>query len=66
MRLSCIFSVWFLLFSFLYGIIHAIGPGNGKSLISSNNHNDSCGSCKTHSTDIGVILLIVKICMFVW
>ncbi|MEA3289443.1 MAG: hypothetical protein U9Q04_04590 [Campylobacterota bacterium] len=26
--------IWLLLFSFLYGIIHAMGPGHGKSLIS--------------------------------
>lgn len=25
---------WLLLFSFLYGVIHAIGPGHGKSLVS--------------------------------
>ena len=27
--------IWLLIFSFLYGIIHAIGPGHGKSLVSS-------------------------------
>ena len=27
--------LWLLFFSFLYGIIHAIGPGHGKSLVSS-------------------------------
>lgn len=27
--------IWLLIFSFGYGIIHAIGPGHGKSLISS-------------------------------
>ena len=27
--------IWLLLFSFGYGVIHAIGPGHGKSLISS-------------------------------
>lgn len=26
---------WLLLFSFLYGVVHAIGPGHGKSLVSS-------------------------------
>jgi len=26
---------WLLLFSFIYGILHAIGPGHGKSLVSS-------------------------------
>ncbi|MEA3499148.1 MAG: DUF1007 family protein, partial [Campylobacterota bacterium] len=26
--------LWLLVFSFLYGIIHAIGPGHGKSLVS--------------------------------
>lgn len=26
--------IWLLLFSFLYGIVHAMGPGHGKSLIS--------------------------------
>jgi len=31
-----IFSfLWLLLFSFLYGVLHAIGPGHGKSLVSS-------------------------------
>ena len=27
--------IWLLFFSFLYGIVHAIGPGHGKSLVSS-------------------------------
>ena len=27
--------IWLLLFSFLYGVLHAIGPGHGKSLVSS-------------------------------
>ncbi|MGK0255580.1 MAG: nickel/cobalt exporter, partial [Arcobacteraceae bacterium] len=27
--------IWLLVFSFLYGIVHAIGPGHGKSLVSS-------------------------------
>ena len=27
--------MWLLVFSFLYGILHAIGPGHGKSLVSS-------------------------------
>ncbi len=26
--------IWLLVFSFLYGIIHAIGPGHGKALVS--------------------------------
>lgn len=26
---------WLLLFSFLYGVVHAIGPGHGKSLVAS-------------------------------
>ena len=30
---SLISYFWLLLFSFLYGIIHAIGPGHGKSLV---------------------------------
>mgnify|MGYP005989259423 FL=1 len=32
---SLISYFWLLLFSFLYGIIHAVGPGHGKSLVSS-------------------------------
>ena len=32
---SLISYFWLLLFSFLYGIVHAIGPGHGKSLVSS-------------------------------
>lgn len=32
---SFISYFWLLSFSFLYGILHAIGPGHGKSLISS-------------------------------
>jgi nickel/cobalt transporter (NicO) family protein len=31
---SLISYLWLLLFSFLYGVIHAIGPGHGKSLVS--------------------------------
>jgi len=27
--------LWLLMFSFLYGVIHAIGPGHGKSLVAS-------------------------------
>lgn len=27
--------IWLLLFSFLYGIVHALGPGHGKSLVAS-------------------------------
>jgi len=27
--------IWLLFFSFLYGIVHAVGPGHGKSLVSS-------------------------------
>jgi len=27
--------MWLLIFSFLYGILHAVGPGHGKSLVSS-------------------------------
>lgn len=31
---SFISYFWLLLFSFIYGVIHAIGPGHGKSLVS--------------------------------
>ncbi len=27
--------IWLLLFSFLYGVVHALGPGHGKSLVAS-------------------------------
>ncbi len=32
---SVLSYLWLLLFSFLYGIVHAIGPGHGKSLVGS-------------------------------
>ncbi len=30
---STIATIWLLFFSFLYGLIHALGPGHGKSLV---------------------------------
>lgn len=32
---SLLSYLWLLFFSFVYGIVHAIGPGHGKSLVSS-------------------------------
>ncbi|TET88253.1 MAG: DUF1007 family protein [Sulfurovum sp.] len=34
MKGSILSYLWLLLFSFIYGMIHAIGPGHGKSLVS--------------------------------
>ncbi len=48
--------IWLLVFSFLYGIIHAIGPGHGKSLVSSYfiNQNKSYVKAFSISTLIGI------------
>jgi len=32
---SVVAYIWLLFFSFIYGVIHAIGPGHGKSLVAS-------------------------------
>ncbi len=37
---------WLLLFSFVYGVIHAIGPGHGKSLVSAYFLNDNRSAVK--------------------
>lgn len=34
MKGSILSYLWLLIFSFIYGMIHAIGPGHGKSLVS--------------------------------
>jgi ABC-type nickel/cobalt efflux system permease component RcnA len=48
---------WLLLFSFLYGVIHAIGPGHGKSLVSTYflNENRSISKAAAISLLIGVV-----------
>ncbi len=48
---------WLLFFSFLYGIIHAIGPGHGKSLVSSYflNQDKSYLKALSISTLIGIV-----------
>jgi len=54
---SFISYVWLLLFSFGYGVLHAIGPGHGKSLISSYFLSDSSSHSKAliMSSLIGVV-----------
>lgn len=49
--------IWLLIFSFLYGILHAIGPGHGKSLVSSYFINQQKSYLKALSiaTMIGVV-----------
>ncbi len=49
--------IWLLFFSFFYGILHAIGPGHGKSLISSYflSQNSSHLKALSMSSLIGVI-----------
>jgi ABC-type nickel/cobalt efflux system permease component RcnA len=48
---------WLLFFSFIYGILHAIGPGHGKSLVSSYfiNQNKSYLKAFSISSLIGVV-----------
>lgn len=48
---------WLLLFSFLYGIVHAIGPGHGKSLVASYFVNQDKSYIKAFSISamIGVV-----------
>ena len=54
---SIISYLWLLLFSFLYGVLHAIGPGHGKSLISSYFLKDNSSHIKALSMSglIGVV-----------
>lgn len=49
--------VWLLLFSLLYGIIHAIGPGHGKSLVAAYflGNNRSVAKAFSVSALIGVV-----------
>ncbi|MGB5867112.1 MAG: hypothetical protein WBG69_04465 [Arcobacteraceae bacterium] len=49
--------IWLLVFSFLYGILHAIGPGHGKSLVSSYFINQEKSYIKAFSISslIGVV-----------
>lgn len=48
---------WLLFFSFLYGVLHAIGPGHGKSLVSAYflSENHSTKKAFTISMLIGVV-----------
>jgi nickel/cobalt transporter (NicO) family protein len=48
---------WLLLFSFLYGVLHAIGPGHGKSLVGAYflSENHSLKKALGISTMIGVV-----------
>jgi len=54
---SILSYIWLLLFSFLYGIVHAIGPGHGKSLVSSYflNQNKSYLKAFSVSSLIGIV-----------
>lgn len=54
---SVLSYLWLLFFSFLYGILHAIGPGHGKSLVSSYflNQNKSYLKAFSISSLIGVV-----------
>lgn len=49
--------VWLLLFSFIYGIVHAIGPGHGKSLVASYflGNNGSSSKALSIAGMIGVV-----------
>jgi ABC-type nickel/cobalt efflux system permease component RcnA len=48
---------WLLLFSFMYGVLHAIGPGHGKSLVSTYflNENRSISKAAGISLSIGIV-----------
>lgn len=48
---------WLLLFSFVYGIVHAIGPGHGKSLVSAYflSEDRSCLKAFSLSAVIGAV-----------
>ena len=48
---------WLLFFSFIYGILHAIGPGHGKSLVSSYfiNQNKSYMKAFSIASLIGIV-----------
>ncbi len=54
---SLLSYLWLLFFSFLYGILHAIGPGHGKSLVSSYflQQNSSYIKALSVSSLIGVV-----------
>lgn len=54
---SIISYFWLLLFSFAYGVIHAIGPGHGKTLVSSYfiNQNKSYIKAFSISAMIGIV-----------
>lgn len=49
--------LWLLLFSFIYGVIHALGPGHGKTLVGSYflSENRSIGKAFNISLLIGVV-----------
>lgn len=49
--------VWLLFFSFIYGVLHAVGPGHGKSLVASYfiNQNKSYFKAFSISALIGVV-----------
>lgn len=54
---SLVSYFWLLLFSFLYGIVHAIGPGHGKSLVGSYflSQNRSIAKAFSMASLIGIV-----------
>jgi ABC-type nickel/cobalt efflux system permease component RcnA len=54
---SIVSYIWLLLFSFLYGTLHALGPGHGKSLVGAYflSENRSVSKAAFISTMIGVV-----------